>query len=131
MSAKKEQKGSMEMDNKAAEGEEQEIERVERQKQRGGKKHTEKEREGERVERRKRSPFTRGGRARGEAPRRQMKIMRTFLSGKIYKIVPVLLKFKISSFFPFFSLPTLFLPPTFPCPVFFPPLPAAQPYYQL
>ncbi len=37
MSAKKEQKGSMEMDNKAAEGEEQEIERVERQKQRGGK----------------------------------------------------------------------------------------------
>lgn len=53
-----------------------------------------------------RSPFTQGGRAAGgEAPQRHMKIMRTFLSGKIYKIVPVLLKFKTSRFF--FSPSTL------------------------
>lgn len=60
---------------------------VERKKNKGGRKQresVERKRKGER------SPFTRGGRAGGEAPRRQMKIMRTFLSGKIYKIVPVL-----------------------------------------
>lgn len=60
-----------------------------------------------------RSPFTQGGRAAGgEAPQRHMKIMRTFLSGKIYKIVPVLLKFKTSRFFSLLPLFRPSLPPS-------------------
>lgn len=47
-------------------------------------------------ERSRKSPFIRGG-GGGEVAWRQTKIMRTFLSGKIYKIIPVLLKFKIFS----------------------------------
>lgn len=39
-----------------------------------------------------------------EPPQRQMKIMRTFLSGKIHKIIPVLLKFK-NSYFSLFPAP--------------------------
>lgn len=42
-----------------------------------------------------------------------MKIMRTFLSGKIYKIVPVLLKFKISFFSSFSCFPPSFSFPGF------------------
>lgn len=53
-------------------------------------------------ERSRKSPFIRGG-GGGEVAWRQTKIMRTFLSGKIYKIIPVLLKFKI------------FFPPSLPC----------------
>lgn len=111
------QAGWTETDNKAAESEKQESGERNREVERNRQSEIRKT-ERERARERERSPFTRGGRAGGEAPRRQMKIMRTFLSGKIYKIVPVLLKFKISRFFFFFSLPTLFLPPSFPFPVF-------------
>lgn len=112
-----------EMDNKEAEIGKTRQKESEVQKQKRVRKERQRERENER----ERS----GGRAGGEAPRRQMKIMRTFLSGKIYKIVPVLLKFKISLFFSFSPfLPSSSLPP-FLSLFSLPPLPAAKPYYQL
>lgn len=49
------------------------------------------------------SPFTRGRRLE-ESLLGEMKIMRTFLSGKIHKIIPVLLKFK-NSYFSLFPAP--------------------------